>query len=376
MRRLSSRAGCKMKHKEIAQIKTQEVAKRVTLAMLVLVPAFMLVNFYDVFFLGAPLETDWLIVRLLTGIIILSCLLWFVFKRSVDQRVQRNYYHALFDQPLSPVFLLNGRGSVIEVNEKLLEMLNKERDTVIGQSMNELNFTDYELVQRYTDRVMKGHSQHFEVNLRRQDGTVMELEVMASPVFMYRRIIGMIGIIRDRTKHNANIRKLERMANVDGLTGLANRRAFNNAFHRYWIEGLERQSPLAVMMIDLDEFKNFNDTYGHLEGDECLKQIAGAIHGVCVRSGGVASRFGGEEFALLLPKTNNKEARAIAHEISEEVDRLNIRHETSSVSPKVTVSIGVNVVIPALHRSRENMMLKADEALYEAKSHGKNTVKL
>ncbi|GEK59060.1 diguanylate cyclase domain-containing protein [Marinococcus halophilus] len=365
-----------MKHKEIAQIKTQEVAKRVTLAMLVLVPAFMLVNFYDVFFLGAPLETDWLIVRLLTGIIILSCLLWFVFKRSVDQRVQRNYYHALFDQPLSPVFLLNGRGSVIEVNEKLLEMLNKERDTVIGQSMNELNFTDYELVQRYTDRVMKGHSQHFEVNLRRQDGTVMELEVMASPVFMYRRIIGMIGIIRDRTKHNANIRKLERMANVDGLTGLANRRAFNNAFHRYWIEGLERQSPLAVMMIDLDEFKNFNDTYGHLEGDECLKQIAGAIHGVCVRSGGVASRFGGEEFALLLPKTNNKEARAIAHEISEEVDRLNIRHETSSVSPKVTVSIGVNVVIPALHRSRENMMLKADEALYEAKSHGKNTVKL
>lgn len=365
-----------MKHKEITQIKTQEVAKRVSLSMLVLVPAFMLLNFYDVLFLGAPLEREGLITRLLTGVVVLGLLLWFVFKRSVEQQVQRNYYHALFDQPLSPVFLLNDRGNVIEVNEKLLEMLNKERDTVIGLSMKELNFTDHALVEKYTDRVMKGNSQHFEVNLRRQNGSVMELEVMASPVFMYKRIIGMIGIIRDRTKHNSNVRKLERLANVDGLTGLSNRRAFNDAFDRYWTEGMERQSPLAVMMIDLDEFKNFNDTYGHLEGDECLKQIAGAIHGVCRRSGGMASRFGGEEFALLLPKTNNKEARAIAHAISEEVSRLNIRHETSRVSPKVTVSIGVNVVVPALHRHREDMMLKADQALYDAKSNGKNMVKI
>ncbi|SDW52272.1 PAS domain S-box-containing protein/diguanylate cyclase (GGDEF) domain-containing protein [Marinococcus luteus] len=365
-----------MKHKEITQIKTQEVAKRVTLSMLVLVPVFMLVNFYDVLFLGAPLEREGLITRLLTGLMLLALVLWVIFKRSVEQQVQRNYYHALFDQPLSPVFLLNDSGCVIEVNEKLLEMLNKERDTVIGLSMKELNFTDHDLVEKYTDRVMRGNSQHFEVNLRRQNGSVMELEVMASPVFMYKRIIGMIGIIRDRSKQNANVRKLERLANVDGLTGLSNRRAFNDAFDRYWTEGMERQSPLAVMMIDLDEFKNFNDTYGHLEGDECLKQIAGAIHRVCMRSGGMASRFGGEEFALLLPKTNNKEAQVIAHAISEEVSRLNIRHETSRVSPKVTVSIGVNVIVPALHRQREDMMLKADQALYNAKSNGKNMVKL
>ncbi|WP_342608349.1 diguanylate cyclase [Vibrio tritonius] len=162
------------------------------------------------------------------------------------------------------------------------------------------------------------------------------------------------------------------MALIDGLTGLPNRRRFDQALLGDWNLCQREQKNVALLMIDVDYFKRYNDSYGHLAGDECLKSIARALQTSVRRTSDSSCRYGGEEFACLLPFTDHEGAVLCAENIINEVKNLNIEHKTSDVSSFVTVSIGIAVRTPTLDVQVEQLVKEADEALYTSKQTGRN----
>jgi diguanylate cyclase (GGDEF)-like protein len=167
---------------------------------------------------------------------------------------------------------------------------------------------------------------------------------------------------------------LHSLAMLDGLTGIANRRKFEEALADDWLQCAREQEPLALIMIDVDYFKRYNDFYGHLAGDDCLKQIALVLKGVLQRPYDLAARYGGEEFVLLLPKTNFKGMEFIVSSIESALAALAIEHKNSDVKKVVTLSMGAICTVPKVaDRDVYKLVAAADEQLYKAKSNGRNT---
>lgn len=176
---------------------------------------------------------------------------------------------------------------------------------------------------------------------------------------------------------------LREMASIDALTGLANRRSFNEHLEREWGRCTRQDQPLSLLMVDVDHFKLFNDRYGHPAGDACLGSVAGAVRLALLRPGDMAARYGGEEFVLLLPNTPASGAMQIASRVQELVAVLNLPHETSPTASHVTVSIGAAWLVPDAGSrdaslplpSADRLLACADTALYHAKKGGRNTVR-
>lgn len=141
------------------------------------------------------------------------------------------------------------------------------------------------------------------------------------------------------------------MVNTDCLTGVANRRYFDRTLEKEWNQAMKNQDYLSLLLIDIDCFKQYNDTYGHQQGDECLIRVAQAFQSVIRHNYDCVARYGGEEFTLILPKTNSEGAKVVAHKIIERVHQLEIDHLSSTASTIVTVSIGISSVIPQINDS-------------------------
>ncbi len=169
--------------------------------------------------------------------------------------------------------------------------------------------------------------------------------------------------------------EMQRLSYNDGLTGLANRRRFDQALTINWALAQRNQSPLALIMCDVDYFKPYNDHYGHLRGDDALRKVAAAIKRVSVRQSDVAARYGGEEFAILLPDTDEASAAGIAARLQAELLAAAIPHAESQASPLLTISIGIAALIPGAQQPRE-LIHRADESLYAAKAAGRNRIML
>jgi len=165
--------------------------------------------------------------------------------------------------------------------------------------------------------------------------------------------------------------KLERLANIDGLTGIANRRSFDASLARCWRQGLREPGPLSLLLLDIDHFKLFNDSRGHQAGDECLRQIARTVEQTARRPEDHVARYGGEEFVVILPDTDAAGATAVAERIRATIAALMIPHPLSGAG-FVTASIGVATYRPRGDQHPEIMLALADEALYEAKLAGRN----
>jgi len=166
---------------------------------------------------------------------------------------------------------------------------------------------------------------------------------------------------------------LEELASLDGLSGLANRRGFDRQLERDWQRALERQEPLALIMVDIDHFKLFNDRYGHVAGDTCLRAVGETLSLVSLDCNALVARYGGEEFALLLPGLDIDEATALADDARRSVEELLIHHSESPCG-HVTVSIGVKSMVPAKFQQPADLIEAADSALYTAKRRGRNNV--
>lgn len=170
---------------------------------------------------------------------------------------------------------------------------------------------------------------------------------------------------------------LERVNYLDSVTGIGNRRQFDKSLSEELRRAHRNASSVALLMIDIDHFKPYNDTYGHPEGDRCLARIAGTLQSALKRAGDVAARYGGEEFVIILPGMTEAEATHFAEELRQHVLQLDIPHQHSLVTPQVTISIGVAVATPECSVFDPDAMLSfADTALYEAKAQGRNRVML
>ncbi len=169
-------------------------------------------------------------------------------------------------------------------------------------------------------------------------------------------------------------RKLQRLASLDELTQVANRRAFDEFFSKEWQRMFRDQLPFALILCDIDYFKAYNDSYGHLAGDECLRTIARCMLRAVNRPADLVARYGGEEFVIVLPNTELDGAVHIAKAIKGALARLKLPHSNSSVSPYVTLSFGVSGTVPKYGTASAVLVETADTALYEAKSQGRNTI--
>lgn len=168
--------------------------------------------------------------------------------------------------------------------------------------------------------------------------------------------------------------ELLKLACSDGLTGVHNRRHFDKTLQNEWSRMARKNQPMSLVMCDIDYFKAYNDTYGHLQGDLCLKEIAKAIQSACQRASDFCARYGGEEFAVILPHTYASGALIVAQQIQSQVASLNLPHCTSSVSHRVTLSLGVSTIFPFPDGNPFSLVQKADTALYRAKAIGRNQI--
>jgi diguanylate cyclase (GGDEF)-like protein len=178
---------------------------------------------------------------------------------------------------------------------------------------------------------------------------------------------------RERELANANL-QLERLARVDALTGIANRRALDEALGAEWRRAARASNCLTLVLVDIDFFKAYNDTYGHPAGDACLARVARLLESVLRRPADLAGRFGGEEFVILLPDTSLEGAFAVAERVRAGVEAFGIVHTASSVASVVTISAGVASATPAAGILPPSLVEAADTALYEAKAAGRNRV--
>ena len=162
------------------------------------------------------------------------------------------------------------------------------------------------------------------------------------------------------------------MVNLDGLTQLANRRCFDEYLEQEWQRLAREQQPLSLIMCDIDFFKNYNDTYGHVAGDDCLRKVSHLIKESVRRPADLAARYGGEEFVLVLPNTDIEGSMLVADVIRKRLEELALPHEDSSVSKSVTLSMGVTSLVPKIDSLPSVLLTSADYALYRAKELGRN----
>ncbi len=234
-------------------------------------------------------------------------------------------------------------------------------DFCVAQSQSGLDHeADYRALTATGDYVWIRDVVHV---IRRGDGEVEAL-------------VGFMFDISERKKTEQELlrlkQELEELSFKDGLTGVANRRLFDTIFETEWDNARRTRLPLSLIMLDIDYFKQYNDHYGHLRGDDCLKQVAGALSGAGARARDFFARFGGEEFVLVLPETDATAAQKIAERCHQLIFKLQIPHAYSAVSQLLTVSLGVGTIVPTRDDAPLAFIERVDQLLYRAKEQGRN----
>ncbi|MDB5917631.1 MAG: diguanylate cyclase [Massilia sp.] len=187
-------------------------------------------------------------------------------------------------------------------------------------------------------------------------------------------MVAVVQTLRDLTEEKTAQIKLEQLATRDGLTNLANRRCFDETLQAEWARAMRQGQPLSLLMVDVDNFKAYNDANGHLGGDECLKRIASAVSSE-MRANDLVARYGGEEFAVILPNQSLKGAAIVAERIRSRVERLQVPNRNAAAG-HVTVSIGAATALASADSSPSQLVAIADAALYRAKHMGRNRISL
>lgn len=191
-------------------------------------------------------------------------------------------------------------------------------------------------------------------------------------------LIGFMFDISERKKTEAKLidlqKELETLSFKDGLTGVANRRMFDSMMDAEWVGACHNKRPLSLIMLDIDYFKQYNDHYGHIQGDDCLRRVAHTLNTAGKRSGDFFARFGGEEFILILPDTDGPAAVKVAERCRSLIFKAQIPHEKSLVSQLITISIGVSTIVPTHADEWIKFIEQVDRHLYQAKQQGRNRI--
>ena len=223
----------------------------------------------------------------------------------------------------------------------------------------------------------------------RKDGSMfwneLRLTPMADRTGRAAHVLGMLSDVTARMEAEQELlekhrqlektkRMLEGLALKDGLTGLYNRRHFSEQLDREWNRARREQSPLSLIMIDIDHFKRFNDTYGHIAGDHCIRAVADATRSCFVRGSDLVARYGGEEFVVLIAGVDRRQARERAELLRQAIKQIPLEHAGRAAAPVVTVSVGVATAVPGDRIVPDDLLVAADRALYQAKRQGRDRV--
>lgn len=277
------------------------------------------------------------------------------------------------------VQIVDKHANVLYANAKFCLLSEYSFQELEGKNMRMLNsnFHSKEFFQELWTTVTQGRVWSGELRNKTKTGKYFWVNTTIVPFLdKDKKPFQYIVIRNDITKSKENEKKLEYLSNVDGLTALYNRRYFDSMLDYYWETLSQKQNSLSVILFDVDYFKHFNDTYGHILGDQCLIDISYRVKDCLSLNEAVCARYGGEEFAIILPEKDLHEAYLLAEKIRLGVEQLNIPHELSNKNKCVTMSFGVASIVPNQAMKPKELLESADRALYQAKDNGRNTVAL
>lgn len=287
------------------------------------------------------------------------------------------------------IFYKDKKNNFIRVNKYVADAYQKDKKELEGVNLRALH-TEKEADAYYQDDLAVFNSGIAKLNIEESWETADGLRWVSTSKIPFiddnGEVIGIIGISTDITErkradsliqeliHRLEIEKdyAQKNALTDGLTGLANRRHFDDALNKEFFRLKRSKTPLSLIMLDIDHFKKFNDRYGHLAGDDCLRQVATALRIAVGRAPDFVARYGGEEFVVILPDTSRNGAETVAERLRKMVTGLVIPHESSETAAHVTVSLGVATIRSENMNQPEEVVALADSALYQAKADGRN----
>ncbi|MBF0574120.1 MAG: diguanylate cyclase [Desulfamplus sp.] len=302
---------------------------------------------------------------------------------TVELEIARLEFTQIFDAVSDPLWVIDNEYAVIHINRSFLKLLKiHSKTSVLGKKCYEI--LNYGLCQ--TDNCplkfikQNNQSAEFDIELDITKGDKSSFLLTASHFSgLAGETIGVVIQYKDISKRKQYERdlqtankQLEELVRIDGLTQIANRRFFDEVLQKEWLRMQRSRKPIALIMIDIDFFKLYNDNYGHAKGDDCLKKVAALIKSCMHRSHDLAARYGGEEFVCVLPESDHTGAATVANSILNAIRDSKIPHEYSKIADHITVSIGCYCMIPDRNHNAETIIVKADSLLYNSKESGRN----
>jgi diguanylate cyclase (GGDEF)-like protein/PAS domain S-box-containing protein len=306
---------------------------------------------------------------------------------------ERGFAINLMEHLVVPTFVIDTACRVMIWNHACERLTGLQASEMIGTSDHWRGFYNTPrpcladlIAQARTDEVDVYYPEHGSLSEQRyglyaenwcvmpHHGTRLYLAIDAGPIYdRDGKLIAVVETLRDMTLQKLAQSALQELANHDGLTGIANRRAFDDTLKLEWRRTMRDVQPLSLLMVDVDHFKNYNDGYGHLAGDECLKKVATAMSDQMQRASDLVARYGGEEFVVILPNSSLDGAAIVAEKLRAAIESLKIPFVNSALG-HVTVSVGIASVMPSLAGDSWQLISTADAALYRAKASGRNRV--
>ncbi len=309
--------------------------------------------------------------------------------RIIEAETANMELEQIFNQSSSGIWVIDTNFEILRMNETMARLAGRNKDAVRGLKCYEV----FPLPICHTHQCpMKKiredrHNLEYDIERETRRGTLASYLLTVNPFYgLTGKTMGLVAEFKDitlRRRAESALRQanktLQRLSDMDGLTQVANRRRFDEVLNMEWKRANRSNAPLSLIFCDIDHFKLFNDTYGHMAGDDCLRAVARVIRSVLKRPEDFVARYGGEEFTLVLPNTHTEGAFHLAENIRRALLNKKIPHAASPISPYVTLSIGVagiffdpNNGAGPLDDRPDALVEKADQALYAAKQEGRN----
>jgi len=311
-----------------------------------------------------------------------------VTQRTKEFKESEEKFRTIFESSSDALILLN-RTNFIDCNEAALNMfLCEDKDDFLNSLHSDwsaaiqeekMGTQEHQLKKKMAQAFRKGELA-YEWNYVRRNGDIFPAEVLLTSIYMNEEKVlqGTIRDISERKKAQEDLialnDELERLSFLDGLTGIANRRMFDSTFEREWSHAQRNHKPLSLIFIDIDFFKQYNDFYGHIQGDICLKIVSKTLSSIFKRTVDLLARYGGEEFVIILPNTEIRHAKMLAQTCRNKIIQEKIAHEPSDIHEFLTISIGVNTIVPKALIEPSSFIDSTDKLLYQAKNKGRNRV--
>lgn len=315
---------------------------------------------------------------------ILYAIIYVIFSERRQKIVEKQMYESVFKHNFHPAFMINEKGEITKINDAAEKMYGYKKEEIIGLDYKRFLPADEVIKsQEVITQVLKGTAQKQETKIQHRSGYEIDVELNAIPIIVGSKVEGVVGFIKDISEEKRNKKSLENankylkeISELDGLIGIKNRGFFEKEMKEQWDNALMNGRNLSLILLDVDLFKTYNDTYGHIIGDKCLKQVTEAVSKAIRKDWDTLCRYGGEEFIVILPETDCCDAYVIGERVRSSVESLEIPHIKSGASKFVTVSVGVSSAIPKEGENYEDLISRADEAMYMAKKNGRNKVAL